>query len=627
MDGYLHFAEQCLPYDSFRPGQRQLMEISLAAAIMGKSALAEAPTGAGKTLGSLLPLLYLVKDRGWKVSFITTTKKAQEFVECEIEKLNLLYAPTVCQLYGREEYVCPHCSRIAGYEKKANTLYCHLVDCKYHCPAKEAMTKAREADVLITNYYKYCLSRPALIEDPKKNVLVIDEIHDFKNCVQSISTYEISNYLLEKGITALQDSNTPLQTMLPYFNIEKMSIKKKHIESIDLLQSLNEFIYNLKNDCTYTLRLSEMESIVHLSKKLVDALPYIVISHILDDKRTIPSLYQILLSFSNISPREYTFYGKPFGQDFHIVALPRSLKNRFGDIYSSARSVVGISATIGSYDMLLKELFLPQDTLFLQVEQSFFDLQRQQIISLTDGGYMSKNSKRFQYERKLANDILARAARYTDVNTLILFRSFSDLNSAYERLQKEPNVSERLLVHKRSYDQTEMRRLISDFKTSEKGILLGCDSFWQSVDFPTDELNFVIIDSLPFPNPSDPYVKEKIKTLRRRGFREREVFLHAFMYPMSMKLLQGIGRLIRTPADFGTVIIQDRRFKRYYPSLLTHKLFPNRLSRNLHLLRHSSALRATLSHLKKFSREGQLDDPTIGRKMDDMAEGKIMIKA
>lgn len=54
----------------FRPGQRDLAEAVFKAASTGRCLLAQAPTGIGKTLGTLFPLLKRARRKGWIKCFI-----------------------------------------------------------------------------------------------------------------------------------------------------------------------------------------------------------------------------------------------------------------------------------------------------------------------------------------------------------------------------------------------------------------------------------------------------------------------------------------------------------------------------------------------------------------------------
>lgn len=105
-------------------------------------------------------------------------------------------------------------------------------------------------------------------------------------------------------------------------------------------------------------------------------------------------------------------------------------------------------------------------------------------------------------------------------------------------------------------------QMLEQFKKNTGSILFGLDSFWMGVDVPGDALSNVIITRLPFSVPDQPLVKARMDRIKERGgdpFREYSI-------PEAvLKFRQGVGRLIRTASDEGTVVILDQRIisKRY----------------------------------------------------------------
>ncbi len=136
----------------------------------------------------------------------------------------------------------------------------------------------------------------------------------------------------------------------------------------------------------------------------------------------------------------------------------------------------------------------------------------------------------------------------------VLFTSYSMLRDIAERLSgwlAEQGMTS--LVQGQGMDRTRMLEL---FKSGQKSVLFGTDSFWQGVDVPGEKLSNVILVRLPFAVPSHPLIQGRIEALRLAG----ENPFSVYQLPMAvLKFKQGFGRLIRTKNDSGIVAVLDSR--------------------------------------------------------------------
>jgi len=99
-------------------------------------------------------------------------------------------------------------------------------------------------------------------------------------------------------------------------------------------------------------------------------------------------------------------------------------------------------------------------------------------------------------------------------------------------------------------------RLLKEFREDGNGVLLGTASFWEGVDVKGEALRLVIIEKLPFASPDDPLVKARIDHLQATG---GNAFRDYQLPEAALALKQGVGRLIRSEEDYGTVVICDPR--------------------------------------------------------------------
>ncbi len=114
--------------------------------------------------------------------------------------------------------------------------------------------------------------------------------------------------------------------------------------------------------------------------------------------------------------------------------------------------------------------------------------------------------------------------------------------------------------------------LLERFRAAHQPVLIGSASFWEGVDVVGEQLSLVVIDKLPFAPPDDPVLRARIEALRRRG---GDPFHDIQLPAAAMALKQGAGRLIRSEADRGLLVVCDERLvTRGYGRSLVRSLPP-----------------------------------------------------
>jgi ATP-dependent DNA helicase DinG len=142
----------------------------------------------------------------------------------------------------------------------------------------------------------------------------------------------------------------------------------------------------------------------------------------------------------------------------------------------------------------------------------------------------------------------------TKGRTFLLFTSYQQMNKVYRELEGWlPRHNMKGLLHESGVSREQ---LLTDFKNDPNAVLFGCESFWEGVDVPGQDLICVVIAKLPFPVPTEPIIQARTEKLEAQG---KSSFAD-YTLPFSiLRLKQGFGRLIRTKEDKGVVVILDSR--------------------------------------------------------------------
>jgi len=161
------------------------------------------------------------------------------------------------------------------------------------------------------------------------------------------------------------------------------------------------------------------------------------------------------------------------------------------------------------------------------------------------------------YERVICN-ILREHRR----NTMIFFPSFRIMNILTTGEMMKNITRDRPVFHERTKDsQQELLEEVSSFRNSPGGIFFSVigGRISEGMDFPGDTLEMALVVGVPYPKPT-----ARQKGLRRYyDIKTGNGWLFAVLAPTVRKILQAMGRLIRSKDDKGVAVILDVRAKRF----------------------------------------------------------------
>lgn len=151
---------------------------------------------------------------------------------------------------------------------------------------------------------------------------------------------------------------------------------------------------------------------------------------------------------------------------------------------------------------------------------------------------------------------LVPALRASRGRALVLFTSYAMLERCYRRLQAALAQDGIAVLRQGEEDR---HRLLRRFRADTGSVLLATDSFWEGIDVPGEALSLVAICRLPFEVPTHPVAVAQMARVAAAG---GDPFTDLALPRAVMRVRQGFGRLIRSHADRGVVLLLDARLTR-----------------------------------------------------------------
>lgn len=567
------------PFQQPRSGQIELMQTIEQNMTEKHPMLIQAPTGLGKTVGVLYPLLKEALQRGQNVVYVTPKNSQHSVAEdavmrfqdagAKLKSLSItakskicfknepLCSPEYCE-YARDYYgkVNEHgvLALLAKKRKLKSRTFRDLGEQFQVCPFELQLDCAHDAEVVICDYNYVFAPRSALsamkslgVDQSGKPNLVIDEAHNLPSRAMDYYSSVLSSITLEKLRVDIQKANSR-------FRFEAEELLNGCLETV--------FACNTLSHTTPQRIMPPVDLFLDQHSRLSVFLSRYLDSGVeIEQQDVILRLCYYWAEFTEtleyIGDSEHneffcTYHPHPTGGTVKITCCDASLMLK--DCYNNYEQVVGFSATLKPFDYYVRLSGLAADKVKLAEFESPFPKERRKLLVIPQ--ISTRYSHREQNYKKIA-DAIQRIVALRPGNYFVFLPSFEFLDRVAIIFQPPPGIT--VLRQDRGMKGAAVEAILEALRSQSAPTIVFAvqgGSFSEGMDYAGEMIigAFVVGPSLPTYDLEREQMREYYEKKYGSGFD------YAYTIPAMAKTIQAAGRVIRSETDKGLIVLMDKRF-------------------------------------------------------------------
>ncbi len=557
------------PFQKFRDGQREMAKYCYSVAKNGGTFFCEAPTGIGKTMSALYPSIKAFGDSTNKKIFYLTAKTSGRIAA--YEAMGRLYEKGLCArdiMLTSKDKMClssgsacnpEECHFAKDYYTKIRKVLTEVLrsgerlnpeyvkDLAIHhamCPFELQLDLSLYCDVIICDY-NYFFDPLVYLQrffgedaDPSEYLVLIDEAHN----------------LIDRGRDMYSAS----------LSAEKCRMAKKslsHFKNPKLKNAIGKLEKSLR---AFDLSGNEsLTSFTEVPKSVISSLNSLQKASLSLNKTAHPKLSEVYKDLSREAHRflflnenfasDTALFGQREGTDYvlHLFCLDPSRM-----LSSSLNLVKGriiFSATLSPIAYYMDAIIQNHDAPYLLLPSPFpkenFDLILAPLVSTR---YKDRAKTYKETAKYLESFVSSKLGNY-----FIYFPSYEYLENILPELTF-PDAD--VYVQERDMNDDEKCLFLSRFLTNPTkttiGLLIIGGSFSEGIDLQADRLIGVAVVGIGLPQicHERELIKSYFQSVNHHGYE------YAYMNPGMNKVMQAVGRLIRSENDRGAALLIDDRY-------------------------------------------------------------------
>lgn len=575
------------PFENYREGQRALAVSVYKSIQKGERLYASAPTGIGKTISTLFPSLKAMGEGyGTKIFYLTAKTITRTVAEqaahllynngAKVKVVTLTAKDKICFMEKTQcnpEY-CPYAN---GHFDRVDDAVYEIINQsdlwnrgqieelakKYQvCPFELSLDLSVWADIVICDY-NYIFDPTVGLKrflDHSDFIILVDEAHNLVDRAREMYSASLSKRQCLQVKKTLGKQFPTISKELNKINEYMLDLRKDYIEMT------GSYISKEAPKKLYTILRKFIGAV---DKKLQQGQAGDMPKELIDFYFEAFQFNKIYEFFDD----HYVTYGETNGHEVMMKMYCIDPSAAIETVIESAQSVIFFSATLLPIDYYQYMLGGGEDKA-IALPSPFEEKHALKMVA-TDVAtrYRVRESSYSKISAYIDAMVKTKVGHY-----MVFFPSYKYMLDVYEamaEIQKDYEV----YIQENNMDEEAREAFLQRFvpnpdKTTVNFCVLG-GIFSEGIDLTEDRLIGVMIVGVGLPQIGleRDLIKNYFDELGKDGYH------YAYTYPGMNKVLQAIGRLVRTEKDRGIILLMDERFT----SPFYESLFPPELSQKYYI--------------------------------------------
>ena len=557
------------PFKKYRQGQKELSKYVYSVAKNKGKLFIEAPTGIGKTMSTIFPYIkYLHEDEQSKIFYLTAKATGKENAhkalqilkehDLSISDIVITSKEKICFCKGKScnPDECPftkgYYNKIRDVLKESILRYddfdyetiCHIANKHGVCPFELELDLSLFCDVIICDY-NYVFDPISYMkryfdEDASHYLVLVDEAHNLVDRSKDMYSASLNRESFSKAKLAQRSiPNRKIKNALARINKvfiaydESYEMGQTQVEdfSIETYKELNHFV-------TVYQEVSK-ENNKDISKDLTDF--YIEVNQ--------------FIKISELISERFLLYIDKSAKNLELVIHCLDASRFLNATASRVNSTVFFSATLSPIGYYVDVLGGNKDNDPNLILESPFPKENLKLI------IAPKVSTRYKNREKSYQDVSSYLYNFVNSkvgNYFIYLPSYEYLDNILPLL--DFGASADVYIQKKDMTELEKNDFISHFQEDTGHTVVGLaiigGAFGEGIDLVGDSLIGVAIVGIGLPKIN--FESDKVAAYYTAN--DINGFNYAYTYPGMNKVMQAVGRLIRTENDRGAALLIDERY-------------------------------------------------------------------